>query len=82
MLKVRVPKQKPTTKKNLQNKLGTSNFHLSRHKRVIRFEMSSNKRKQDVSIETKLEAIQRIDNGESIKKVAEDLRVGAVTTGD
>lgn len=45
--------------------------------------MSSNKRKRVVvSIETKLEAIQRIHNGESIKKVAEDLGVGAVTVGD
>ncbi|KAG8198584.1 hypothetical protein JTE90_026482 [Oedothorax gibbosus] len=47
-----------------------------------RFEMSSGKRKRVVSIETKLEAIQRIDNGESIKKVAEDLGVGTVTVGN
>ncbi|XP_071043106.1 jerky protein homolog-like [Parasteatoda tepidariorum] len=44
--------------------------------------MSSNKKKRVVSIETKLEAIQRLDKGESIKKVARDLGVGAVTVGD
>ena len=50
---------------------------------MIRFEMNSNKRKWVVvSIETKLEAVQRINNGESIKKLAEDLGVGAVNVGD
>ena len=48
---------------------------------MIRFEMSNNKRKRVVSVETKLEVIQRINN-ESIKEVPEDLSVRAVTVRD
>ena len=41
--------------------------------------MSNNNRKRIIlSIEIEFEALQGIDNGESIKKIVEDLTVGAV----
>lgn len=43
----------------------------------------SGKRKRDViSLETKFNAIKRLDNGDSIPKVADDLGVEEVTAGD
>jgi hypothetical protein len=35
-----------------------------------------------LSLETKLQAINRLDKGETIQKVASDLGVGEVTVGD
>lgn len=45
--------------------------------------MSSEKRKKVVvSIETKLEALKRLDRGETMQQIASDLGVGRVTVGD
>lgn len=44
--------------------------------------MSGKRKRVVVSLETKFNAIKRLDNGESIKKVAADLGVGEVTVGD
>lgn len=44
--------------------------------------MSGKRKRVVVSLETKLNAVKRLDNGESIKKVATDLGVGEVTVGD
>lgn len=44
--------------------------------------MSEKRKRMVVSLETKLSAIKRLDNGESLRKVAADLGVGEVTVGD
>lgn len=44
--------------------------------------MSAKRKRVVVSLKTKFEAIRRIDNGETIKKVAAELGVGEVTVGD
>lgn len=44
--------------------------------------MSAKRKRTVVSLETKLQAINRLDKGETIKKVASDLGVGEVTVGD
>uniref|UniRef100_A0A1B6GWK2 HTH CENPB-type domain-containing protein n=1 Tax=Cuerna arida TaxID=1464854 RepID=A0A1B6GWK2_9HEMI len=44
--------------------------------------MSAKRKRVVVSLETKLNAIRRLDNGESIRTVAKDLGVGEVTVGD
>ena len=51
---------------------------------VLQFRLAmSEKRKHVVlSLQDKLNAIERLDRGETIKKVASDLGVGEVTVGD
>uniref|UniRef100_A0A1B6LHZ8 HTH CENPB-type domain-containing protein n=1 Tax=Graphocephala atropunctata TaxID=36148 RepID=A0A1B6LHZ8_9HEMI len=44
--------------------------------------MSGKRKRIVVSLETKLKAIERLDKGETIKKVAAELGVGEVTVGD
>jgi transposase-like protein len=44
--------------------------------------MSGKRKRVVVSLECKFNAIKRLDRGESIKKVAQDLGVGEVTVGD
>lgn len=44
--------------------------------------MSGKRKRVVVSLETKFNAIKRVDNGESIKNVAAELGVGEVTVGD
>lgn len=44
--------------------------------------MSGKRKRMVVSLETKLSAIKRLDNGESLRKVAADLGVGEVTVCD
>lgn len=44
--------------------------------------MATKRKKVVVSMEQKLEAIKRLDKGETMQKVADDFGVGRVTVGD